>query len=189
MKYRTILIAAALMMIWSTTTQAGAPVKPAANAAKGEEISTQVNGLDSLDLLSGDANSPRGDDEKRSSVESTVFRREKPVEYEPNGRRDPFRALIVDEKKEGDVETDLLLLDGAVLTGVVWAEGHYLALVRDKDGKNFFLREGDPIYQGRVTLVTQSEASFDVSDFGDYQKVVLKVRVKGDEKNKSKDKG
>jgi hypothetical protein len=147
-----------------------------------DNLSGVTRGADSLNAVIGAPDTIRTPGGKREHLESTIFRRERPVDYESNGHRDPFRALIADEKKQGEVETDLLKLDGAILTGVVWAQGQYLALVKDKDGKNFFLREGDPVYQGHVTLVTQSQASFELSDFGDDQKVVLKVRAKDKEK-------
>jgi hypothetical protein len=141
-----------------------------------EEISTQMKAVDSLDVIPSDIVTNYQGGTRRVVLESTVFHREPPVSYESDGNRDPFRALIVDEKKEGEVETDLLRMEGAVLTGVVWSDGMYLAMVKDKDGKTFFLREGDPIYKGKVMTVTQSQASFEYSDFGDYEQVTLKVK-------------
>jgi hypothetical protein len=141
-----------------------------------EELSTELNGLDTLEVVPTDVVTRVAGGTRRVHLESTVFRREQPVEYEAAGRRDPFRALLVDEKKEGEIETELLRLEGATLKGVVWSDGTYLALVSDKEGKSFVLREGDPVYQGRVLSVTQARATFEVSDFGDYQQIVLKVR-------------
>jgi len=141
-----------------------------------QELSTELSGLDTLEVLPSDVVTRVAGGTRRVHLESTVFRREQPVEYEAAGRRDPFRALLVDEKKEGEIETDLLRLEGATLRGVVWSDGTYLALVSDKDGKSFVLREGDPVYQGRVLSVTQARATFEVSDFGDYQQIILKVR-------------
>jgi hypothetical protein len=141
-----------------------------------EEISTELRGLDTLELVPTEVETQVAGGTRRVHLESTVFRREEPVVYEPGGRRDPFRALLVDEKREGEVKTELLRLEGATLRGVVWAEGVYVALVTDKDGKSFMLRPGDPVYQGRVLTVTQSEATFGISDFGDYQTITLKVR-------------
>jgi hypothetical protein len=141
-----------------------------------QELSTELDGLDTLELAPTEMITQVAGGTRRVHLESTVFRREQPVKYQAAGRRDPFRALLVDEKKEGEIETDLLRIEGAALRGVVWSEGVYLALVTDKDSKSFVLREGDPIYQGRVLSVTQSQAVFEVSDFGDYQKITLKVR-------------
>jgi hypothetical protein len=117
-----------------------------------------------------------GEGTRRVKLETTVFHREEPVIYRSEGLRDPFRALVANEKKEGEVKTDLLRLEDAILTGIVWSSGDYVALVRDKDGKNFFLRKGDPIYQGTVLEVEQTRAVFEVSEFGDYSQVTLEVQ-------------
>ena len=140
-----------------------------------EEISTEMQGLDTLDVLPKEMITSFGGGTRRISLESTVFRRQEPVRYDPTGRRDPFRPLIRDEKGDEEIKTDLLLYPGAVLTGVVWSEGEYLAMIRDKDGQTFFLREGDQIYQGRVVSVTNSMVTLEVWEFGDYERVTLKI--------------
>lgn len=150
--------------------------KPALEPEPPEVISTELVATDSLDVLPDVIATRNAGGTRRIQLESTIFRRETPMAYEARGMRDPFRALIKDERKEGEVETDLLRLEAAVLTGVVWSEGHYLAMVRNKEGQTFFLREGDRIYQGRVLMVTQSTAAFETSDFGEYQRITLKVR-------------
>lgn len=151
--------------------------EPAPEESSPEEvISTEMPSADSLDIVPREVVVSQDGGTHRDQLESTVFRREEPIVYSTAGRRDPFRALIVDEKKEGEVVTDLLRLDGAQLTGVVWADGQYLAMLKDKEARNFFLREGDEIYQGRVTMVTQSQATFEISEFGEYDQITLKVR-------------
>ncbi|MDD5087236.1 MAG: hypothetical protein PHI18_00360 [bacterium] len=145
------------------------------DARESEEISTEMQGLDSLDVLPTEMITSFGGGTRRISLESTVFRRQEPVRYEPSGRRDPFRPLIRDDKGDEEVKTDLLLYQGAVLTGVVWSEGEYLAMIRDKDGQTFFLREEDPIYQGRVVSVTNSMVTLEVWEFGDYERVTLNI--------------
>lgn len=140
-----------------------------------EEISTAMRGLDTLDVLPKEMVTSFGGGTRRISLESTVFRRQEPVHYDPAGRRDPFRPLIRDEKGDEEVKTDLLRHPDAVLTGVVWSEGEYLAMIRDKGGQTFFLREGDQIYQGRVISVTTSMVTLEVWEFGDYERVTLKI--------------
>jgi hypothetical protein len=143
-----------------------------------DSMSTQMSGVDSLGVLPTEVETPYQGGVRHVTLEKSVFHREHAVVYDAGGKRDPFRALIVDEKKEGEIETDLLRLDGAILTGVVWSDGQYLAMVKDKDQRTFFLREGDPVYKGKVVIVTQSQATFGVSDFGDYDEVTLKLKVK-----------
>ncbi|MBM3325275.1 MAG: pilus assembly protein PilP [Calditrichaeota bacterium] len=117
---------------------------------------------------------------KRTATYRSVLRREKTFTYDAGGRRDPFRPLIVEGKRGQEVVTSLLQLDGAVLTGVVWSEGEYLAMVRDKHGKNFFLREGDPVFRGHVVSVSQTKAVFQLAEFGAVERVTLTVRAKED---------
>ena len=140
-----------------------------------ETLSTELKSLDSLGVLPKEVATPYQGGTRRVHLESTVFRRESPFTYNSNGRRDPFRALIADEKKEGEIQTDLLIVEGAVLTGIVWAEGQYLAMIRDKDSRTFFLREGDAVYSGRVTSVAENHIVVDISSFGEYRQVTLKV--------------
>jgi hypothetical protein len=171
MKLAWILFSAALLILVTAVPASPGPQSvPETGQIAADSLGIIADSTGMKDLPTGDTH--------RGHIENTVFRREPPVSYHREGRRDPFRALIVDEKKPDVIETDLLIVDGATLTGVVWAEGRYLAMVRDKDGKSFFLHEGDPVYQGRVTLVTQNQANFEISDFGDYQKVTLRVQVK-----------
>ncbi len=146
-------------------------------ARDNDVLSTELSGVDSLDVAPHQVDTQYQGGHRRIQLERSVFRRAEPFRYASNSRRDPFRALIVDEKKEGEIQTDLLRVDKATLTGVVWSEGEYLGMVRDDTGTNFFLREGDPVFNGRVTTVTQSQIVFDIVEFGDYQQVVLKVQV------------
>lgn len=115
----------------------------------------------------------------------SYLRRETPFFYEPGGRRDPFRPLISEMKRGESIVTDLLRLEGAVLTGVVWSSGEYLAMVRDKDGRNFFLREGDAVFRGKVVSVTQTKTVFQLVDFGEVERVTLTVRA-NEERRESK---
>ena len=140
-------------------------------------LSTEMSGVDSLDVLPDEMITRSGSGTRRVKLETTsVFRREEPYVYQSAGRRDPFRALIVNERKEGKIKTDLLRLEDAVLTGIVWSAGDFVAMVKDRDAKSFFLRKGDRIYKGRVIEVEQSRVVFEVTEFGDYQRVTLKVQ-------------
>jgi len=139
-------------------------------------LSTDMGATDTLDVLPDVFETSDGGGTRRITLERSVFRRQQAVAYVDNGRRDPFRALLTDKRNEGEIETDLLVLDGALLTGVVWSDGQYLAMVKDKDGTMFFLREGDEIYGGHVLTVTNSQAIFEIASFGSYQRTTLKVR-------------
>lgn len=170
-----------------TAKMIGDTVKKADNPSDSEAdtmgLSTEVSGLDSLGIVSDTLITKNNGGTQSYTLQRQVFHREHPYVYDDDDRRDPFRALIVDEKKEGEIVTDLLRLDGAILTGIVWSQGNYLAMLKDKDGESFFLREGDPVYSGSVVSVTPSQAVFEVIDFGDYDRVTLKVQLKATKKS------
>ncbi len=105
-----------------------------------------------------------------------TIRREEPFVYSSRGRRDAFRPLITDSKRGEETKTDLLQMEGAVLTGVVWSGGEYLAMVKDKDGRSFFLRQGDTVYRGKVITVTQTKAVFQLVEFGEVERITLTIR-------------
>lgn len=142
----------------------------------GETLTTEAGGLDSLGVLPHEMETENNGGTRRVKLETTVFKRHEPVSYLAGDLRDPFRALVVDSKNAGEVKTELCRLEDAVLTGVVWSDGKYLAMVKDKDAKSFFLREGDSVYSGKVLYVGQTEAVFEVSEFGDYSRITLKVQ-------------
>jgi hypothetical protein len=164
-----------LMVVCAVVCPTAPPAAHGATNPPPESVAPSPAGADTTDPLLDELEAQDGAGNLHNKLETSVFRRERPVQYTAYGR-DPFRALISDEKKTGEVVTDLLRTEGAVLTGVVWSEGHYLAMVKDKDSKTFFLREGDRVYQGRVMSVTQSQIVMDVSDFGDFERVTLKVK-------------
>ncbi len=171
MKYTLLVCCAALFALTAWALESP-------DVIPGDEtgLSTGLVDADSLDIYSGAPDEASVGGTRHNKLEQTVFRREAPVAYHAGGRRDPFRALLVDSRKTGEIHTDLLLMEGATLTGVVWSGKDMLAMVKDKDGTLFFLREGDPIYQGRVVEITQTQAVFTVSSFGDYDRITLKVR-------------
>lgn len=67
--------------------------------------------------------------------------------YDPHGRRDPFKSLIIAEK--GKIRPDelppLQRVDSADLrlTGIIWDKsGYYLAILETPDAKGFVVKEG-----------------------------------------------
>ena len=141
----------------------------------GETLSTKTSGLDSLGVMPTEMETQANGGTRRVKLESLVFNRHEPVQYLASDLRDPFRALVEKDKPD-DAPSDLLSLDGAVLTGVVWSDGKYLAMVKDKDAKSFFLREGDAVQNGKVLYVGQTESVFEVTEFGDYSRITLQVQ-------------
>ena len=179
MKTHSMLLITALSIALSSSFAYGQSAKesaPEESAAESKVLSTEMSGVDTLGVMPEEMITRSGSGTRRVKLETTVFRREEPVAYRSENRRDPFRALIANEKKEGEIKTDLLRLEKAILTGIVWSSGDYVAMIRDKEGTSFFLREGDRIYKGRVVGVEQSKVIFEVSEFGDYRRVTLGVQ-------------
>lgn len=134
-------------------------------------------------ILPSEAGSSSSAPSKQIVPRRSSLRREEPFAYDSRGRRDAFRPLISERKRDENIETDLLIVNGAVLTGVVWSGGQHLAMVRDKDGNNFFLREGDAVFRGRVATVTQTKAVFRLVEFGEIERVTLTVRADENKKD------
>lgn len=90
-----------------------------------------------------------------------------PVEvykYNPSGKRDPFRSLlVVQEKATGPRKEDLPPLQrygvqDFVLGGITWDAKGAMAVVRAPDGKGYILKKGVSIgpNKGIITKITPS---------------------------------
>lgn len=76
--------------------------------------------------------------------------------YNPFGRRDPFRALLLDQKAEGEKSKDPLLnydLSKFVLTGIVWGLANPKAIVKDGSGQGHVINRGTRIGRNRGQVV------------------------------------
>ncbi|MGE5850567.1 MAG: hypothetical protein ACM362_10600 [Candidatus Methylomirabilota bacterium] len=87
--------------------------------------------------------------------------------YESRGRRDPFRPLI--EPRVRAVKTGpkiglaALEVNEIKLSGIIWEQRGFLALVEAPDGKGYVLRVNDTIGgDARVTKITPEGVTFEV---------------------------
>ena len=85
--------------------------------------------------------------------------------YETRGRRDPFRPLI--EPRVSAVKTGpkiglaALEVNEIKLSGIIWEQRGFLALVEAPDGKGYVLRVNDTIGgDARVTKITPEGVTF-----------------------------
>lgn len=77
--------------------------------------------------------------------------------YDPHGRRDPFRPLIVARVATPRPKTGLASLDPVdlKLTGVVWDQRGYYALVEAPNGLGYVIRTNDVIGdEAKVTKIS-----------------------------------
>lgn len=90
--------------------------------------------------------------------------------YDPQGRRDPFQPLITPKppasaktakakpKGPGGVEVDELKL-----SGIIWGEQGYYALVEAPNGLGYIIKTGDTFGDGvRVVRITKESVLFEV---------------------------
>jgi len=90
-----------------------------------------------------------------------------PYVYEAKGRRDPFRPLIAPRvaERKGPPKTGLAALEvnELKLSGIVWEQRGYFALVEAPNGAGYVLRVNDTVGEGaRVTRITPQAVTFEV---------------------------
>lgn len=77
--------------------------------------------------------------------------------YDPKGRRDPFKSLLMG-KREGVEEcaegTLCIFWDDISLNGIWKVKGSYVAQILSKQNDLFLLKEGDLLSDGQVTKIT-----------------------------------
>jgi Tfp pilus assembly protein PilP len=85
--------------------------------------------------------------------------------YDPRGRRDPFAPLVVARVAAARPKTGLASLDPAdlKLTGVVWDQRGYYALVEAPNGLGYVIRLNDVIgEEARVMKITPEGMTLEV---------------------------
>ncbi len=84
----------------------------------------------------------------------------KPYTYDPAGRRDPFRSLLVREKEKnvkGLTGLASLSVDEIELEGLWKTKAGFLAQIKGADNRSYLLRKGDLLYDGEVLDVRPNE--------------------------------
>jgi Tfp pilus assembly protein PilP len=84
--------------------------------------------------------------------------------YDPAGRRDPFRSLLVrpEDRARGERPPGVagMSIDDVVVHGIWKVRSGYVAQVRGTDNKSYLVRGGDLLYDGEVTRVGPNEVVF-----------------------------
>jgi type IV pilus assembly protein PilP len=84
--------------------------------------------------------------------------------YDPAGRRDPFRSLLVREQNRGGPDRPPgiagISIDDLVVHGIWKTRAGYVAQIRATDNKSYLIRAGDLLYDGEVIRVGPNEVSF-----------------------------
>jgi len=92
--------------------------------------------------------------------------------YRSRGKRDPFMPIL---EEESDT---LLNVADAKLIGIVREPSGYVALLKDKEGRGYILKEGDRVRKGRVIKIKPQSVIFAIFDFGFTRRVELKLQEK-----------
>ncbi len=80
--------------------------------------------------------------------------------YDPAGRRDPFKSLLVRERsREGERPPGVpgLSVDELELQGLWKTRSGWIAQVRGADNRSYLLRKGDLLFDGEVLEVRANE--------------------------------
>ena len=84
--------------------------------------------------------------------------------YDPAGRRDPFRSLLVrpEQRAAGSRPPGIagISVDDIVLQGIWKTQAGYVAQIRGTDNKSYLLRPGDLLWDGEVTRIGPNEVTF-----------------------------
>jgi Tfp pilus assembly protein PilP len=83
--------------------------------------------------------------------------------YDPAGRRDPFRSLLVrPDRTRGERPPGVagMSIDDVVVHGIWKTRSGFIAQVRATDNKSYLIRQGDLLYDGEVTRVGPNEVVF-----------------------------
>lgn len=84
--------------------------------------------------------------------------------YDPAGRRDPFRSLLVRAERgmPGQRPPGIagIAIDDVILQGLWRTRAGYVAQVRGTDNKSYLLRSGDQLFDGEVLRIGPNEVIF-----------------------------
>lgn len=84
--------------------------------------------------------------------------------YDPAGRRDPFRSLLIRPEKgmagQRPPGVPGIAIDDVILQGIWRTRAGYVAQIRGTDNKSYLLRAGDQLYDGEVLRIAPNEVTF-----------------------------
>jgi hypothetical protein len=83
--------------------------------------------------------------------------------YDPAGRRDPFRSLLMRPEKgmtgQRPPGVPGIAIDDVILQGIWKTRAGYVAQIRGTDNKSYLLRAGDQLYDGEVLRIAPNEVT------------------------------
>lgn len=143
---------AALAAATPAAAQAPAPAAPAASPSPDEGPTATL---------------PPPSDTVKSILEEELAPPPGGYTYNPQGRRDPFMNLVkpvpgggaeADRKRRPGMEG--FLIQEVALKGVVRDRSGFIAILLGTDGKSYFVRNGQRLYDGVVTAIDAASVTF-----------------------------
>ncbi|HOK23127.1 MAG TPA: AMIN domain-containing protein [Candidatus Hydrothermia bacterium] len=92
--------------------------------------------------------------------------------YSSRGKKDPFEPEVIEGEEE------LLNVSEAKLLGIIRSEEGNVALLQDRRGVGYVLKEGDKVRNGRVVRIESDRVVFATVDFGFTRRIELKLEEK-----------
>jgi Tfp pilus assembly protein PilP len=85
--------------------------------------------------------------------------------YNPQGRRDPFVSLLKPVSADQGAKTrrpglEGLLIQEVALKGIVKDQKGYIAMLLGTDGKSYFVRNGQRLFDGVITGIDAATVTF-----------------------------
>lgn len=108
---------------------------------------------------------PVGQDTMRQLLEREVEPQPGQYVYNPGGRRDPFINLTRPVEGTGmkgprPVGMEGFLIQEVALKGIIKTKDGYIAMIVGPDGKSYFPKLGQRLYDGTITAMDQSTVTF-----------------------------
>ncbi len=108
---------------------------------------------------------PAGGDTIKSIIEQELEPAPGGYQYRPQGRRDPFvslrRPVSADEgPKTRPAGLEGLLIQEIALKGIIKMQSGYTAMLQGTDGKSYFVKLGQRLFDGSVVAIDATTVTF-----------------------------
>ncbi len=97
--------------------------------------------------------------------------------YNSLGKNDPFQSQVPIEEDEKTKIKDLFEYEEATILGIVNSEDDFYALVVDKNGASYVLREGDRVFGGYVSKITDDGIYLYIVKYGRAKTIIMRLEA------------
>ncbi|TET43986.1 hypothetical protein E3J62_11610 [candidate division TA06 bacterium] len=93
--------------------------------------------------------------------------------YDKIGRRDPFLPLVPKE------DVTVPSINNLVLMGIIWGYAGKVAVIKERGGVGYVMRERDEVAGGSVGRITTDSITFVLEEFGVVSEYTLTLKGQG----------